>query len=351
MQHPPPTRISSVKALRRRALAAIAGSVLLLAPFIAAQAQTRWDLPSAYAAGNFHSENLVQFAQDVDKATAGRLKITVHANASLFKANEIKRAVQGGQAPLGEVLLVNFENENPIYGADGLPFLASSYADAQRLAAAQKPVLNKLLGAQGLMLLYAVAWPPQGIFLKKEIGSVADMRGLKWRAYSPATGRIAELIGAQPVTIQAAELSQALATGVVEAYMSSGSTGYDTKSYESIKIFYDTQAWLPKNAVIVNKRAFEALEKPLQDGLLKAAAEAESRGWRISAEKNDWYKKALAEKGMKIMAPPPKLVADLKQVGAVMQADWLKKAGADGQAVLDAYNKTAPAAAAAAGQR
>ena len=182
-------------------------------------------------------------------------------------------------------------------------------------------------------------WPPQGIYVKKEIGSVADMRGLKWRAYSPATAKIAELIGAQPVTIQAAELSQALATGVVESYMSSGSTGYDSKTYESIKYWYDTQAWLPKNAVIVNKKAFEALDKPTQDAVLKAAAEAEERGWKISQEKNDWYKKALAEKGMKIMAPPAKLTADLKQVGTVMLADWQKKAGADGQAVIDAYNK------------
>jgi TRAP-type C4-dicarboxylate transport system substrate-binding protein len=312
-------------------------ATLLLAG--AAHAQTKWDLPAAYPATNFHSENLIQFAADVDKATGGKLKITVHANASLFKANEIKRAVQGGQAPIGEVLLVNFENENPIYGADGIPFLATSYAEARKLAAAQKPVMDRLLGAQGLMLLYAVAWPPQGIYVKKEIGSVADMRGLKWRAYSPATGRIAELIGAQPVTIQAAELSQALATGVVESYMSSGSTGYDSKTYESIKYFYDTQAWLPKNAVIVNKKAFDALEKPVQEALLKTAAEAEARGWTVSAEKNDWYKKALAEKGMKIMTPPPKLVGDLKQVGAIMLSDWQKKAGADGQAIIEAFNK------------
>jgi TRAP-type C4-dicarboxylate transport system substrate-binding protein len=302
-------------------------------------AQARWDLPAAYPAGNFHTENLVAFANDVDKATGGKLKITVHANASLFKANEIKRAVQSGQAPIGEVLLVNFENENPIYGADGIPFLASSYAQSKKLAAAQKPFLDKLLAAQGMKLLYTVAWPPQGIYVNKEIGSVADMRGLKWRAYSPATAKIAELIGAQPVTVQAAELSQALATGVVNSYMSSGSTGYDSKTYESIKYWYDTQAWLPKNAVIVNARAFDALDKPTQEAVLKAAAAAETRGWKVSEEKNDWYKKALADKGMKIMAPPPKLVADMKQVGAIMLADWQKKAGPDGAALIDAYNK------------
>ena len=307
-------------------------------------AQTKWDLPAAYPAGNFHTENLTQFASDIDKATNGKLKITVHANASLFKANEIKRAVQGGQAPIGEVLLVNFENENPMYGADGIPFLATSYAESKKLADAQKPFLDKLLGTQGMKLLYAVAWPPQGIYVKKEIASVADMRGLKWRAYSPATGKIAELIGAQPVTIQAAELSQALATGVVDSYMSSGSTGYDSTTYESIKYFYDTQAWLPKNAVIVNKKAFDALDAATQAALLKAAADAEARGWKVSEEKNDWYKKALADKGMKIMTPSPKLMADLKQVGAIMLADWQKKAGPDGEAMIAAFNKASAAA-------
>ena len=323
----------------------LVSTALTLAMSSTLMAQTKWDLPAAYPATNFHTENLVQFANDVDKATGGKLKITVHANASLFKANEIKRAVQGGQAQIGEVLLVNFENENPMYGADGIPFLATSYAESKRLSDAQKPFTDKLLAAQGMKLLYAVAWPPQGIYVKKEISSVADMRGLKWRAYSPATGKIAELIGAQPVTIQAAELSQALATGVVESYMSSGSTGYDTKTYESIKFFYDTQAWLPKNAIIVNRKAFDALDAATQAALTKAAADAEVRGWKVSEEKNDWYKKALTEKGMKIMTPSPKLMGDLKQVGAIMLADWQKRAGPDGEAVVAAYLKSAPKAA------
>ena len=305
-----------------------------------AYAQTKWDLAAAYPATNFHTENLTQLAADVDKATGGKLKITVHANASLFKANEIKRAVQGGQAPAGEVLLANFENENPIYGLDGVPFLAASYADSKRLYDAQKPVLDKLLDKQGMKLLFSVPWPPQGIYAKKEINSVAGLRGIKWRAYSPATAKIAELIGAQPVTIQAAELSQALATGVVESYMSSGSTGYDSKTYESLKYWYDTQAWLPKNAVLVNKKAFDALDPATQAALTKAAADAEVRGWKVSQEKNDWYKKALTEKGMKIVTPSPKLMADMRQVGSIMLADWQKKAGPDGEAILAAYNKS-----------
>jgi TRAP-type C4-dicarboxylate transport system substrate-binding protein len=224
-----------------------------------------------------------------------------------------------------------------------VPFLAVSYGEAKKLAAAQKPALDKLFGAQGIRLLYTVPWPPQGIYVNKEIASVADMRGLKWRAYSPATAKIAELIGAQPVTIQAAELSQALATGVVNSYMSSGSTGYDSKTYESIKYWYDTQAWLPKNAIIVNAAAFAALDPATQAGVTKAATDAELRGWKISQEKNDWYKKALTEKGMKIHAPSAKLTADMQQVGSIMLADWEKQAGADGQAIVASYKSSAAA--------
>ena len=305
----------------------------------AAQAQTKWDLPAAYPASNFHTENLVAFANDVDQATGGKLKITVHANASLFKAPEIKRAVQGGQAQIGEILLVNFQNEWQIFGADGLPFLADSYDGAMKLYQAQKPLLQKKLGEQGMLLLYAVAWPPQGIYVKKPIASAADLKGVKWRAYSPATARIAELVGAQPVTVQAAELSQAMATGVVESYMSSGSTGYDTKTYEHIKYWYDTQAWLPKNAVIVNKRAFDALDKATQDALLKAAAAAEQRGWAASQRVNTESLDKLKANGMNIVAPSPQLKADLQKVGETMLKEWLEKAGAEGQQLVDAYRK------------
>ncbi len=215
-----------------------------------AAAQTKWDMPTAYPTSNFHTENIQQFATDVDKATGGKVKITVHANASLFKAPEIKRAVQGGQAQIGEILLVNFENEEPLYGIDGIPFLASSYAESLKLYKASKKALEERLAKQGMKLLYAVPWPLQGIYTNRTLASGADMKGLKWRAYSPATSKIAELVGAQPLTVQAAEVSQALATGVIDSYMSSGATGYDTKTYEQVKNFYDTQAWLPKNAII-----------------------------------------------------------------------------------------------------
>ena len=320
-------------------LAGLGAAAALAAVAPAAQAQAKWDLPAAYPANNFHTENLQQFANDVDKATGGKLKITVHANASLFKANEIKRAVQGGQAQIGEILLTAYSNEWPIYGIDGLPFLADSYASAKKLDSASRPALERKLAEQGIMLLYTVPWPPQGIYVNKPINAAADLKGVKWRAYSPATARIAELVGAQPVTVQAAELSQAMATGVIESYMSSGSTGYDTKTYEHIKYWYDTQAWLPKNAVLVNKAAFDALDKPTQAAVLKAGAEAEMRGWALSQKKNGEYLDLLKKNGMNILPPSPQLKSDMAKVGDTMLKEWLDKAGAEGKAVVDAYKK------------
>ena len=302
-------------------------------------AQTKWDLAAAYPATNFHTENVTQFANDVDKATGGKLKITVHANAALFKAPEIKRAVQGGQAQLGEILLANFQNEWQIFGVDGQPFLATSYADSKKLYQAQKPFLEKKLADQGMALLYAVAWPPQGIYTKKPINSAGDLKGIKWRAYSPATARIAELVGAQPVTVQAAEFSQALATGVVESTMTSGATGVDSKLYEQLKFYYDTQAWLPKNALIVNKKAFDALDKPTQDAVRKAAADAEARGWTASEKVNTDTQAKLKAEGMEVLPPSAQLKADLAKVGDTMLKEWLDKSGPEGKALIDAYRK------------
>ncbi len=312
-------------------------AALVLTLALPAFAQTKWDMATAYPANNFHTENIQQFAGDIDRASGGKLKITVHSNASLFKAPEIKRAVQGGQAQLGEILLVNFENEDPLYGIDGVPFLASSYAESLKLYKASRKALDDKLAKQGMKLLFTVPWPPQGIFTNRTLNGVGDMKGMKWRAYSPATSKIAELVGAQPVTVQAAEVSQALATGVIDSYMSSGATGFDSKTFEHIKIFYDTQAWIPKNAIIVNQKAFDALDKPTQAALVKAAADAETRGWKLSEEKNAWYVEQLKAKGMRIVKPSEQLTADLRKVGNLMLAEWQRKTGDEGRKLIEAY--------------
>jgi TRAP-type C4-dicarboxylate transport system substrate-binding protein len=304
-----------------------------------ASAQTKWDMPMAYPATNFHSVNAQKFADAVKAATGGQLQITTHPGASLFKLPEIKRAVQTGQAQIGEVLDVSLENEDPVYGASGVPFLASSYAEARKLYTAQKPVVEKKLAAQGLMLLYSVPWPGQGFYAAKPINSVKDMEGLKWRAYSPATNRLGELFKAQPVTVQAAELSQALSTGKVNAMATSGATGVDSKVWEQLKYFYDAQGWQPKNMVIVNKAAFDKLDKKAQDALLAEGRKAEEAGWAASEQVAKESVETLRKNGMVVEAPSPQFKQELLAIGKIMTEEWIQKAGADGKAIVDAYRK------------
>jgi TRAP-type C4-dicarboxylate transport system substrate-binding protein len=300
-------------------------------------AAERWDMPMAYPDGNFHTQTGKAFAECVKAASGGGLEITVHGNGSLFKGNEIKRAVQTGQAPIGERLLSAHENENAVFGYDAVPFLATSFEASDKLWRAARPVVERVLDRQNLVLLYSVPWPPQGLYTKKEVNAASDLKGVKFRAYNAATARLAELTGAVPVQIEAAELSQALATGVAESFISSGATGNDIKVWEHLDRFYDVQAWLPRNYVLANKQALEALPEGARKALAGCAQEAASAGEAEARRLTGQYLDVFRQHGMKVEAPGERLKADLAAIGETMTSDWLAKAGEDGKAIVEAY--------------
>jgi TRAP-type C4-dicarboxylate transport system substrate-binding protein len=304
-----------------------------------ASAQTKWAMPTPYPDGNFHTRNVIQFAADVDKATKGSLKIEVHSAGSLFKHPEIKRAVRQGSAPIGEILESLASNEAPVYGLDSVPFLATGYDGAKKLYAAQKPYLEKQLASEGLMLLYSVPWPPQGLYSKKAINSVADLKGLKFRTYNAMIGRIAALVGAIPTQIEVPDLPTAFATGRVDVMITSASTGVNTKAQDYLSYYTDMQAWLPRNIVFVNKAAFDKLTADEKKAVLDAAKVAEDRGWKASIEEMTVKTNALKAAGIKVVPPSPELKAGLTKVGNTIAAEWEKAAGADGAAMLAAYRK------------
>lgn len=319
--------------------ALLAGVAVSAFAVTAASAQTKWDMPTPYGDGNFHTRNIVQFTQDVAKATGGKLTITVHSNGSLIKHPEIKSSIRRGVAPIGEVLISNHQNESPIYGVDSVPFLATSYADARKLYAAQKPLLEKKLAEEGLMLLFSVPWPPQGIYAKKEIKSIDDLKGLKFRTYNVATQRIAQLAGAIPTQIEVPDIPTAFATNRVESMITSPSTGADTKAWDYLSHFHHTQAWLPRNVVIVQKSAFDALPADVKAAVLAAAKEAEARGWKASEAETDAKIKVLADNKVTIVQPSEALKKGFAEIGKTMTAEWEKTAGADGKTILDAFRK------------
>jgi TRAP-type C4-dicarboxylate transport system substrate-binding protein len=304
-----------------------------------AAAQAAWNMPTGYAPTNFHTVNNTAFAEAVGKATGGKLAIKVHPNGSLYKMPEIKRAVQQGQVPIGEVLMVTLVNENAAYSMDGLPFFASNYDDAAKLWKVQRPVIEKMLDEQGLMLLYAVPWPPQGLFVPKPINSVADMAGLNWRAYDKQTARMGELFKARSVTIQAPEVAQALSSGRINSLVSSAQSGVDYKVWESVKHFYDVQAWLPKNMIFANKKAFAALAPDVQKAVLAEAAKAEQAGWASSQKTAESTKQTLRDNGVTVSAPGAQLAADLNKVGQQIVTEWAAEASPQAKAILEAFRK------------
>lgn len=303
----------------------------------AAFAQTAWDLPTPYPDGNFHTINIVQFAEDVSEKSGGELTITVHSNQSLIAHPEIKTSVRDGIVPAGELLVSRLENENPIFGADSVPFLASSYEASKKLYDAQRPYLEKLLDEQGLQLLFSVPWPPQGIYAKKEVATLSELQGLKFRAYNLGTERVAELAGMVPTQIEASDVPTAFATGRVEAMITSPSTGVDSKAWDFLSHYHDTQAWLPRNMVIVNKAAFEALGDDVKNAVLEAAAEAETRGWEMSQTETQEKTQALADNGITVVTPSDELKADFAKIGETITDEWKASAGADGEALLQTY--------------
>jgi TRAP-type C4-dicarboxylate transport system substrate-binding protein len=322
-----------MKTLRR---SFAAGAAVLAMSATAAWAET-WDMPMAYPDSNFHSQNAKTFAECVQSGTNGEIEIVIHPGGSLFKGNEIKRAVQTGQAPIGERLLSAHQNEEAVFGFDSVPFLATSYEASDRLWEAAEPTIEKTLDEQNLVLLYSVPWPPQGLYTKMPIESAADLQGVKFRAYNAATARMAELMGAVPVQIEEAELSQALATGVADSFISSGSTGYDRKVWEHVTHWYDVAAWLPRNAVFVNKDAWEALDQATQQVLEDCGDQAAAAGTAESERLNEWYKEQLAANGMTITPAGDQLRADLEKIGQTMTSEWLEATGEAGKAIADAY--------------
>ena len=298
----------------------------------------KWDMALAYGAGNFHSANATEFAKNVTEQSGGKLTIVTHPGGSLFKGGEIFRAVRTGQTQIGERFMSALGKEDPLLEVDSQPFLATTYDDAMDLYQASKPEIVKGLDAKGLIFLYAVPWPAQGLYSKKEISNVADLIGLKFRAYNSATIRIAELTGMAPTKIEAAEISQAFSTGAVESMITSPTTGKNKKIWENgVKYFYDIAAWFPKNMVIVNKDAWNKLDSATQKLIMSEASKAEKKGWALSKKGNKDDKKALADAGMVVGKVNADLKKHFEEVGATMSKEWADRAGSRGQGVLAAY--------------
>lgn len=307
---------------------------LLAAP--SAMAQTRWVMATPYAE-NFHTLNIRQFIADIEQATQGRLAIQLHANATLLPMGQIKRGVQSNQAQLGEVLLSAYANEDPFFEVDGVPFLAWTWPQADALNAATEPYIRARLERQGLTLLYMVHWDAQGFYTRTPIASVQDLRGTRFRAYNNVTARMAELMGATPVTVQAAEVSQAFATNVIQSMFTSAQTGNSVSVWDYTRYWYNVGGMRTRNAVFASTRALAALDEPARAAVREAAARAAMRGRQMAIEAETVMADRLRQRGMELPEPPERLMTELRAIGETQTQEWVQRAGPEGQQMLERY--------------
>ncbi|MBA1147355.1 TRAP transporter substrate-binding protein [Ectothiorhodospiraceae bacterium WFHF3C12] len=313
----------------------LAGLAMAMGPAGAAE----WNMATPYPDATFHTQNVYEFVKDIEEAAGSDLSVTVHSAGSLVKHPQIKRAVQTGQVQMGELFISILGNENAIYAVDSIPFLATSYEQARELWEASRPHIEGLLEKDGVKLLYAVPWPAQGLYTSRAVDSVSDLEGLKFRAYNSATSRLAELADMQPTQVEVPELPQAFSTGIVEAMITSPSTGANSKAWDFVDRFYDIQAWIPKNMVVVKQSAFEALDAKTQGIVMTAARKAESRGWEMSQEEAEAKKAVLRENGMQVIEPSDELMQGLREIGETMTREWLEETGKPGEDIIRTYRK------------
>ncbi len=296
-------------------------------------AQSKWNMATPYPQSEFHTRNIQEFATDVDKLSGGELKITIHSAQSLFKHPEIPRAVRTGQVEMGETIMSNLANQSPIFQVDSIPFLVTNYADARKLWQGQRPFVEDYMKSQGMRFIYAVPWPGQGFFTKKEIKTIADMSGVKFRTYNSTTEKMATLMKAVPTTVEAVEIPQAFSAGIVDAMVTSAATGARTEAWTFSTYYYDTQAWMPKNMVYVNEAAFRRLSPKAQQAIIEAGKTAETRGWKMSEEVFKTSTDAIKAK-MQYRAPNAALTKELAKIGDLMSVDWAKAMGPNAEKVL-----------------
>jgi TRAP-type C4-dicarboxylate transport system substrate-binding protein len=302
-----------------------------------ARAQTILQVASAYPEDNFQTRVLQQFAAEVGAAIGNELRLVIHPNGSLAKPAEIYPQAKAGTIGGGEVLMSSLENISPLYGVDSVPFLVRGYDDAERLWRASRPGIEKRFAQDGLQLLYAAPWPPQNLYSTRALSRIADARGLRMRTYNQATDRIAGFIGATPALFQVIELEKAIADNRLDLMLTSSWTGVQTRAWTHLKYYYVVNTWIPKNAIFINKAAFDRLSPRAAARLKELAARAERRAWELCQEKDHEFEDVLAANHVAISTDAPYLLDDLRLLGERLAREWIRKAGPEGGDLLLKY--------------
>ncbi|WP_331775994.1 TRAP transporter substrate-binding protein [Sulfurospirillum sp. 1612] len=301
-------------------------------------ANVTMDLNAKYGATNFHTVGAEKFAKLVNKYSDGTVKITVHAGSSLVKGNPLK-AVKDGVVPMTDMFIPFTAGGGKVFGISALPFIAKSYDDAYRLYQLSKPAYEKTAKKWNQKLLYAVSWPPSGLYTKKAINSTADFAGIKARTYDKNSANFVNMAGGNAVALPWGEVYSALNTGLVNAVVTSSASGKDGKFWEVLTHFTKINYAYPLQAVTINLDYWNSMNAAQQKAMLKAAKEIEKSQWEASKNEDKIALKMLADHGMIISDESSKLSSELDVVAKKLLDEYLKDASPSIKKIFKEYQK------------
>ena len=311
----------------------------VLAQAVPVAAQEQWVMATPYPENIFHDVNVKQFAREIESGANGKIKITTHHGATLFKHPEIKSAVRSGQIQLAEYQLDNFANQDEFYNFDCIPFMATSFDETAMLWEAAMPLMEKRFKKEAVKLLYWAPWPAVGFYTKRPVNTIADFKGMKMRTFNRLGADLAKALGMQPVVVPAAEIAQAFSTNLIDSMITSTATGVSVQSWDFVKYFQDARVWHGTLQIVINEQLYQRLPPDLQKVIVQAGERAGKRVMQMAIEASDSQKKVLADKGTNVTEPGEDFKRQTRSIAQNMVNDWVKLTGEDGKQFVAKYEE------------
>ncbi len=324
----------------RKALVLLIVALFAASPALAADT-LKMNLNAIYPASNFHSQGAEEFAKRVKEYTGGTVDIAVHPGGSLgFKGPELLKAVKDGTVPMSDILMGVVQGSEKAFGISSLPRVVTSYEEAMKFYEACKDLYNQAAAKWNQKILYVAPWPPSGLFTQKEVQTAADIKGLKTRTYDKNGADFLANLGGNPVSLPWGEVYAALRTGMIDSVLTSAVSGRDAKLWEVLKYFKRIEYAYPLNMVVINLDYWNGLTADQQAAMEKAAAEMQEIQWEKSRADNDEALKVIAENGIVIGETDEALAKDLDASADTIIQGFLKDAGPEVAAVVEAFRKS-----------
>ena len=301
-------------------------------------AQTKIDISMPWGPTEFHTQNAQKFAEAVREATKGQVAMTVHAGGALgIKANETVRALEDGAAAMAEFAAFQNVGDVPLLGIESLPFLVDDYEQLKTMHGFVRSAWEAALAKRNQKVLYVVPWPSQNFFLKKPVKTFDDLKGVRMRTYDRLTAEMVSKLGMVPQQMNNPDIVPALASGRLDAVMTSGTTAVAQKYWEFLKHTYNTNHLWASNMMAINAGVWGKLSADQRTTIEKLAKDMEPGFWKVSEAEHAQRMGQLKQNGMTVEPASKELLDRMRTVTRPMWDDFAKSIGPEGAKILADY--------------